>query len=160
MSATTRRRLDAATGVTFVVLITVALALPGTPPKAQDSIEAVTAVVLEHRRAVLISGYIGGLAAMAYLWFLGTVRSYLDASAVDEAAEASKFGFGLFLLASVPLVLVSAVALFAERGLFQLGGVIDVGGAIPALLWIAALSVVMMRGVSAPGVAAIAGRIP
>jgi len=160
MSATTRRRLDAATGVTFVVLITVALALPGTPPKAQDSIEAVTAVVLEHRRAVLISGYIGGLAAMAYLWFLGTVRSYLDASAVDEAAGASKFGFGLFLLASVPLVLVSAVGLFAERGLFQLGGVIDVGGAIPALLWIAALSVVMMRGVAAPGVAAIAGRIP
>ena len=55
---------------------------------------------------------------------------------------------------------MSAVVSFAERGSFQLGGVIDVGGAIPALLWIAALSVVMMRGVSAPGVAAIAGRIP
>lgn len=217
MSATTRRRLDAATGAAFVALITVALALPGQPPKAEDSIEAVTTVLIGHRRAFLISGYVGGLAAMAYLWFLGSVRSYLGAGAADDSAgaasaggifaiallllgmtmfsgvaflaarlghpalvraftdtgnsaiEASKFGFGLFLLAVarsgaasgllprwltglgfvfVPLILLSAVALFAERGPFQFGGVFDLAGAIPALLWIAALSIVMMRSVS------------
>ncbi len=97
MSATTRRRLDAGTGAAFVVLITVALALPGQPPRAEDSIATLTTVLIEHRRAFLLS----------------------------------------------------AVALLVERGPFQFGGVFDVAGAIPALLWIAALSVVMVRGVSA-----------
>ena len=218
MSATTRRRLDAATGTAFVALIVVALALPGQPPKADDSIETVTTLLVDHRRAFLISGYVGGLAAMAYLWFLGSVRSYLGAGSADEASgaasaggifaiallllgmtmlsgvafvvarsghpalvraftdsgnsaiEASKFGFGLFLLAVsragatsgllprwltrlgfafVPLILVSAASLFVERGPFQFGGVIDVAGGLPALLWIAALSVVMVPSVSA-----------
>jgi hypothetical protein len=52
-------------------------------------------------------------------------------------------------MAIVPLILVSAVCLFVDRGPFQFGGVVDVAGSVPALLWIAALSVVIMRSESA-----------
>lgn len=214
MSDARRRRLDAASGVAFVVLVTLALALPGQPPRADDPLEKVTAVLVDHRAAFLASGYIAGLAAMAYLWFLGSVADYLrpagrgDATATawaggvfaitllllgmamfggvafvaarvgapalvraftdtgNTAIETSKFGFGVFLLAVsragavggqlprwltrlgllvVPFILLSAVSLFVDRGPFQFGGAIDVGGAVPALMWIVALSVVMMR---------------
>jgi hypothetical protein len=96
------------------------------------------------------------------------VRAFTDTG--NGAIETSKFGFGLFVLAVsrsgaasgllprwltrlgmaiVPLILVSAVCLFVDRGPFQFGGVVDVAGSVPALLWIAALSVVIMRSESA-----------
>lgn len=80
-----------------------------------------------------------------------------------------KFGFAVFVLAvsragmardvvprwlvwlgvlSVVLMVVSAAALFRDRGIFQFGGTVDLAGSVPALLWIAALSVVMMRAES------------
>ncbi len=214
MSDTTRRRLDAATGIAFVVLMTVALFLPGQPPKAEDPIEKITAILIDERSAFLVGSYITGLGAMAYLWFLGSVRDYLRARGAGEltaaasaggvfaitllvlgmmmfngvafvaarlgdpalvraftdtgniAIEMSKFGFGVFMLAvsrsgassgllprwlvrlgavSVPFMLASAVSLFMDRGIFQFGGVIDIGGGVPAQVWIVALSVVMMR---------------
>lgn len=219
MSEATRRWIDAATGLGFVVLMTVALALPGQPPKADDPLEKVTAILIGHRTAFLASGYIAGLAAMAYLWFLGSVSAYLRPAEQDGATgavwaagvfaiallllgmamfsgvafvaarlgapalvraftdtgntaiETSKFGFALFLLAvsragatggqlprwltrlgflAVPVIVLSAVSLFVDRGPFQFGGAIDVGGAIPALVWIVALSVVMMRKAGTP----------
>jgi len=207
-------RLDAATGVLFVVLMTMALLLPGQPPKAEDPVETITAVLVDRRGAFLVGGYLAGLATMAYLWFLGSVREYLhgrgghgSASAAtaggvfaitamlvgmlmfsgvafvaarlgeqavvramtdigNSVIEVSKFGFAVFVLGvlraargngglprwlvrlglvAVPALLVSAVALFVDRGPFQFGGVIDLGGSVPALLLILGLSFVMMR---------------
>ena len=215
MSQLIPQRFDAATGVAFVVLITAALLLPGRPPKADDSIETITALLIERREAFLFGGYIAGLAAMAFLWFLGGVRDYLrvlGAAELTTAAcasgtfaitlmvvgmmmfngvafvaarlgdpplvraltdtgngviEMTKFGFAAFILAvcraaaptgrlpcwlirfgagSAVLMVASAVALFVDHGIFQFGGVIDLGGAIPAELWIATLSIIMMRG--------------
>ena len=223
MSDPRRRRLDAATGLVFVLLMTVALFLPGPPPKAEDSVDLITAMLVRERDAFLVGGYVAGLAAMAYLWFLGSVRDYLDRHGADEPEpaaavaggvfaialmltgittiggvafaaarlgdpalvraandtgtfliETSKFGFAVFVLAvsragmarngaargilpgwliglgavSVVLMVASAAALFRDHGIFQFGGVIDVAGSAPGLLWIAALSLVMTR--SAP----------
>jgi len=53
--------------------------------------------------------------------------------------------FVVLMTVAVPALLVSAVALFIDRGPFQFGGVIDLGGSVPALLWILSLSFVMMR---------------
>jgi hypothetical protein len=214
MASTTRRRLDAATGVAFAVLMSVALALPGQPPRASDDADTIAAILIDRRGAFLVSGYVAGVAAMAYLWFLGTVRAHLggrDATHLAAAASAggvfaitvlllgmmmfngtafaaarlgdpalvraftdtgngaiefSKFGFAVFVLAisrsgassgllprwltrlgalAVVLMVGSAVSLFVDRGILQFGGPIDVGGGVPALLWIAALSTVMMR---------------
>ncbi len=214
MSERTRRRFDATTGLAFVALVSVALILPGQPPKAEDSIQTITALLVDRRAAFLVSGYVAGLAVMAYLWFLGGVRDHLRGRGVDGldgvasaggvfavtvmllgmamfggvafaaarlgdpplvraftdtgniAIEMSKFGLAVFVLAvssagassgalpgwlvrlgiaSVPMMLVSAVALFVDHGVFQFGGAIDLGGAVPALVWIVALSVVMLR---------------
>src|SRR5262249_28925216 len=204
---------DAATGMAFVVLMTLALALPGQPLRAEDSIEHITAVLVDHRVQFLVGGYVAGLAAMAYLWFLGSVRDFLRQGGAEHATtaaaaagvfaitvlllgmamfsgvafvaaglghpalvraftdtgntviEISKFGFALFLLAvsrtgaasgllprwltrlgvlSVPLILASAVALFVGSGPLQFGGVVDLAGAVPPMLSIAALTIVMM----------------
>jgi len=214
MSERTQRRLEAATGLAFVVLMSVALVLPGQPPKAQDSIETISALLLDRRWAFLVGSYVAGLAVMAYLWFLAGVRDYLRARGADRlggaacaggvfaitvmlvgmamfsgvafvaarlgdpplvraltdtgnmAIEMSKFGFAVFVLAvsssgrergglprwlvqlgiaSVPVMLVSAIALFVDHGVFQFGGLVDLGGAVPALVWIGGLSGVMLR---------------
>ena len=46
--------------------------------------------------------------------------------------------------AGAAFAILMAVALFVDRGILQFGGVVDIAGGIPALLWIAALSVVMV----------------
>ncbi|SRR6266404_1910614 len=213
MSESTRTRLDAATGALFALLMTTALVLPGQPPKADDAVETVIALLVDRRRAFLVGGYVAGLAAMAFLWFVSALCNYLrgrDAAehagaifiagvfaisstitgvmliggvafaaarfgdpavvrALNDAGtfliETSKFGFAVLLLAaarsgapdalprglrtfalvSVPLVLLSALALVVDGGIFQFGGVVDLAGGAPPLLWIVAASVVMMR---------------
>jgi len=47
--------------------------------------------------------------------------------------------------AEMPLVLISAVALIVDRGIFQFGGAGDLAGGVPPLVWIVAASIVMMR---------------
>jgi len=217
MSDIARRRTDAATGTAFAVLLTVALLLPGPPPKAEDSVRTITALLLEKRTAFLVGSYVAGIATIAYLWFLGAVDDFLRARGTagyagaaaaggvfaivvvlvgmvmfggvafvaaglgDDAVvraltdtgnmviETSKFGFAVLVLAvsrsgatngvlprwllalgavAVPLLVVSAVALFVDHGPFQFGGVVDLGGTVPALLWIVGLSVVMFRRAS------------
>jgi ABC-type sulfate transport system permease component len=52
------------------------------------------------------------------------------------------------------LMVGSAVALFVDRGILEFGGVVDIAGGIPAFLWIAALSVVMVLDTRAGAAAA------
>src|SRR2546429_435820 len=196
--------------------MSVALFLPGPPPKADDSIGKITAMLVEQRRAVLLGGYVAGLAVLCYLWFLGSVWRHLTTGTRDQtglaiaacgggllavtltllgmamfsgvafkaaalgdpalvraltdagntAIDTAKFGLAAFLLApcrsgaasgvlprwlvgagvaAAGLLIVSAVALFVDHGAFQFGGPVDLGGGIPAVLWIAALSLTIMR---------------
>jgi len=216
MSSSGARQLDAASGIAFVILMSVALFLPGPPPKADDSIGTITAMLVEQRRAFLVGGYVAGLAVLCYLWFLGSVWRHLTTGTRDQtglaiaacgggllavtltllgmamfsgvafkaaalgdpalvraltdagntAIDTAKFGLAAFLLATcrsgaasgvlprwlvgagvaaAGLLIVSAVALFVDHGPFQFGGPVDLGGGIPAVLWIAALSLTMMR---------------
>jgi hypothetical protein len=223
MANPTGRQLDAAAGAAFAILMAVALALPGQPPRASDDAATIVAILTDRRTAFLVSGYVAGFAAMAYLWFLGSVRDYLGgrgaaslagtagaggvfaitllllgmlmfngtafaaerlgdpalvrafADTGNSAIETSKFGFAVFVLAlsrcgaasgllprwltrlgalSGLLMVGSAVALFVDRGILQFGGVVDIAGGIPALLWIAALSVVMVLDTRAGAAAA------
>ena len=92
------------------------------------------------------------------------VRALTDAG--NTAIDSAKFGLAAFLLATcrsgaasgvlprwlvgagvaaAGLLIVSAVALFVDHGPFQFGGPVDLGGGIPAVLWIAALSLTMVR---------------
>jgi peptidoglycan/LPS O-acetylase OafA/YrhL len=94
------------------------------------------------------------------------VSSASSACAGNTAIETAKFGLAAFLLATcrsgaasgvlprwlvgagvaaASLLIVSAVALFIDHGPFQFGGPVDLGGGLPAVVWIAALSLAMAR---------------
>src|SRR5437870_11252820 len=88
MSSSGTPRLDALSGIAFVILMSVALFLPGPPPKADDSIGTITAMLVEQRRAFLVGGYVAGLAVLCYLWFLGSVWRHLTTGTPDQTGLA------------------------------------------------------------------------
>ena len=89
------RRWDAATGIGFVVLVSVGLLLPGVPPKADASINEIRSF-FAHRGAILASDFLIGLGWALFLWFLGSVRSYLRAGEGSEGQlSAAPFGGGV-----------------------------------------------------------------
>src|SRR5256885_14390358 len=115
------RRFDAATGIGFAVLTVVGLALPGTPPKADDPITKISGFLVVHRKDILIGNFVLGLGGALFLWFLGTFRSYLRAGEGGEGRlSAAAFGAGV---AGVGLLLAGAAILnavtfdLARRGL-------------------------------------------
>jgi hypothetical protein len=90
------RRYDAATGIGFAVLAVVGLLLPGAPPKADDSSEKIATFFTDHRSDILTSNLVLGVAAVLFLWFLGTLRSYLRAAEGGEGRlSAAAFGGGV-----------------------------------------------------------------
>jgi hypothetical protein len=91
------RRLEAGTGAAFAILMAVALFLPGQPPRASDDAETIVAILTDRRTAFLVSGYVAGFAAMAYLWFLGSVRDYLGGRGPAGLARTASAG-GVFAI--------------------------------------------------------------
>ena len=90
------RRFDAATGIGFAVLTVVAFLLPGTPPKADDPTAKIAAFLGDHRKEILVGNFLLGLGAVLFLWFLGSLRSYLRAAEGGEGRlSAAAFGGGV-----------------------------------------------------------------
>jgi hypothetical protein len=100
------RRFDAATGIGFAVLAVVALLIPGTPPKADDSTTKLGNYFSDHHSDLLTANLLLGLAAVMFLWFLGSLRSYLRAAEGGEGRlSAAAFGGGV---AGIALLLAGA----------------------------------------------------
>jgi hypothetical protein len=115
------RRLDAATGILAIVLWIVGFALPGAPPTADDPPADVTTFFVDHRGAILAGTFVAGLGSVAFLWFLGSLRSYLrEAEGGLGRLSAAAFGGGV---AAVTLLITSLTALSA--GAFEVGGLGD-----------------------------------
>jgi hypothetical protein len=105
------RRWDAATGIGFVVVGAVAFILPGTPPKADDSSQEVAKFFVDKRDELLTSSALWLLAFAFFLWFLGSLRSYLRAAEGGEGRlSAAAFGGGV---AAAALILAAICALNA-----------------------------------------------
>ena len=103
------RRFDAATGIGFAVLALVAFLLPGTPPKADDPILSIATYLSDKRSEILTASLLIGVSAVFFLWFLGSLRSYLRAGEGGEGRlSAAAFGAGVagiaLLLAGVALL--------------------------------------------------------
>jgi hypothetical protein len=217
------RRVDAATGLVFAVLFLVAFLLPGAPPKADASTHTIINFFTGKRGSILAGNYILGVGSLFFVWFLGSLRSYLRAAEGGEGRLSSAafggglvgiavtlagvavfngiafkvahqgdgtlirglfdadnalftvaaFGFAAFFAATscsaarsgafapwiywsgsvIALIqLVSGVALFAGSGFFAVGGAFGLIGLLLALLWTAAVSVVMIQRRSIPPV--------
>ena len=70
-------KLAAATGIAFVALILVSSFIVPQQLKIDDPLSKIARHYRDHRSALLWSGYLGGLAVVFVLWFVGTVASYL-----------------------------------------------------------------------------------
>src|SRR2546423_3390063 len=103
------RRFDAATGIGFAVLAGVAFVLPGAPPKADDSIAKIADFFVDHRGSILAGDYLLGVAAILFLWFVGSLRSYLRAGEGGEGRlSAAALGGGV---AGITLLLAAEALL-------------------------------------------------
>ena len=73
-------RLAPLTGVLFVVLLVVALVLGGEPPDADAPRGEVLDYWTDKETEAMVSSFLGALAMVPYLWFVGTLRSALRAA--------------------------------------------------------------------------------
>ena len=69
-------RLGAATGIVFVFLTLLALFIGGQPGAAPDVVQ----YFVDNRGRLLVQTFLAGLASIFFLWFLGSVWSYLRAA--------------------------------------------------------------------------------
>jgi hypothetical protein len=83
------RRLTAAAGILLTVFFVVALLLPGTPPKADDSVQEITKFLVDKRGSLLAGDVFLGLGGLAFLVFAGGLRRYLAAASQDAGGLAA-----------------------------------------------------------------------
>jgi hypothetical protein len=78
MNQSPYKRMSAASGAVFVVLLNAVLLAPGAPPKARDSAKAI-AVALADQRGVILGGmFATGIALLFGLWFFAFVARWLS----------------------------------------------------------------------------------
>src|SRR5215210_6258911 len=146
-------RFDAAAGIAFVVLIVAASLLPGTPPAATDPVADIRRFFVDERDNLQAATFFTGLAAIALLWFLGTLRGHLRAAegGTGRLTEVA-FGSGIALLA---LALVgSALGLAPTLHAAQLDDA-AVRGLYDAQIYVYALIAFPAAGLTAASAAVI-----
>lgn len=101
MNQTRTERLDAAAGIAFVVLFLIAALVPGQPPVATDPIGDIRDFFSDERESLQAATFFTGLAIIAFLWFLGTLRGRLRvAEGGTGRLTAVAFGSGLVVAAT------------------------------------------------------------
>lgn len=121
------------------MLALIGFGLPGSPPKADDSLTEIAKFFSDKRDEVLVGNFLIGVAAILFLWFAGALRSYLRSGEGGEGRlSAASFGGGI---AGIALMLAGAAVLnmfafeFAKDGEVPALGraVFDASGAFFAM---------------------------
>ena len=99
---------DAATGIVGMVVITIGFLLRARRRRPDDSVVKVTNFFVDNRDAILAGNALWRSAAAFFLWWLGSLRSYLRAGEGGEGRlSAAAFGGGI---AGVALTLAGAAS--------------------------------------------------
>jgi hypothetical protein len=148
-------RTDAAAGIAFVVLILISAFVAGTPPKVTDPTPDIRRFLVDERDSLQAAAFFTGLAMIALLWFLGTLRAELRALEGGEGRLAEiAFGSGIALIALTLAGTALAVAptLHAQqlnpstlRALFDTQGYVYTLIAFPVAGLAASSSAVLLR---------------
>ena len=94
-------RLAAATGIVFAVVAAIGLLIVPLPPEPGASAGAITSYFTENRSRLLAQVWVLGLAGVFFLWFLGSLRSYLRAAEGQTGRlSAVVFGAGIAAFAA------------------------------------------------------------
>ena len=88
------RRAAASMGVVSVALLLGALFLPGAPARTADPVAHLSQVLVDKRGAFTVGVYLGGLAVVALIVFLGAVRDFLSRHRADPAAAVTAMAGG------------------------------------------------------------------
>jgi hypothetical protein len=116
-------------GIVFVVLVIVTSLIGGSPPMPADSDQEITRYFHDNKDALRIGAYLGGLAGLVFLWFLGSLFGRLRAAeggAGRKAGVALTGGVVLVGLALVANSLTAYAALHNEAasGFFRLSAIV------------------------------------
>jgi membrane-associated HD superfamily phosphohydrolase len=145
-------RYGAATGMIFVGLVILGFIVQPKPPDADASAAEVLQYVSDHQNALHIVQLIFALAGIAFLWFLGALRSALAAAEGGENRLATTaYGAGLVAIAAqiVSFGLVAAAALHpVANGPAVTHALVDASLLVPAVAIPAVLVFFVANGIS------------
>jgi hypothetical protein len=154
----TERSLSLA-GVVFVVLTLISAFLPGSPPKPSDSAEKIAKFVVDKNDQLRWAGFVGLLAAIVLLGWLGAVWRTLRraeggtpmlavGTALGAGLAAALFSIGGILMSVVAIVGPVQLGKTDTRFFYILFNALGSGGAIGLALFIGAFaSVILETGV-------------
>jgi hypothetical protein len=107
MTESNLRKSAAIAGVLFVVLLVVSFVLILPAPMADKSAAKIVSWYAKHREAVYVSGALGALSSVAFLWFLGYLHH-----AVSALSGTTRFLSSVLLASGVyTLTVVAATSL-------------------------------------------------
>ncbi len=136
--------------IAFVVLLIASVLIGGSPPKVTDSAAKITKYFSDNQDALKIGSYLGGLALIPFLWFLGTLfgrlrRAEGGAGRVSQIALIG--GVVLVALAMVgnAITAVGALHLDQSAGAFIVASAVFGYVSFAAAGFVAATSVVVLR---------------
>jgi hypothetical protein len=111
-------RYGLAAGIVFVVLVVVGALIGGTPPKPTDSVPKTFSFFHDNQDALKVGAYLNGLAAVAFLWFLGSLWGRMrraEGTASRLSVIALVGGIGLVVLALAADTVNAYLALYIDE---------------------------------------------
>ncbi len=158
MNDTKWEQYGALAGLVFVILVVVGAFITWTtPPSPDDSFQDIAQYYQQHTGAIKAGAFLTGLAAVAFLWFLGSLWSTLRRSEDTRRLATIATGGGIAGLilavtayavnATLVIVLDSRDALQAvnPKFFYTLSGVIGGMGNFGVAVLVAAVGVAVLR---------------
>src|SRR6266508_2833149 len=147
-------RIAAVSGLLFVALLMLTVFMVPRPPDPGTPADAFRTFFADNDNAIRISVFVAGLAGIAFLWFLGSLRAYLRrAEPQGGRLSAVAFGAGIAALAAVaPSYGLQATAASTATGGGGAGLVLllyDLGFALQTLAAFAGAALVGAASISA-----------
>ena len=153
------RRSDrslALAGVVFVVLMLIAGLLPGSPPKPNDSAAKIVKFVTDKNDQLRWAGFVGVLASIVLLGWLGAVWRLLRraeggvvrlavGAALGAAMAAALFNAAGVLMSTVAIVGAPSIGPSGTRFFYLLFGGLGAAGGIGLALFVGATSTVIIQ---------------
>jgi preprotein translocase subunit YajC len=151
-------RYGAAAGLVFVILVVVGALIAGQPPNPDDSLREIGEYYEDHTGTIKAGAFLTGLAAVAFLWFLGSLWSTLRRSEDTRRLATIAVGGGIVgLITAVIAFAVNATAAIAfdadreailavnPKFIYLLSGTIGGMGNFGVAVLVAATAVAVMR---------------
>ena len=118
MTEVSYRRAGGAAGIIAMALLVIGFFLPGSPPKADDSLQEFSSFLVDKRGSILAGDFLIGLGSALFLLWLSSLRGYLGASDRDGTLPRVALGGGMIAVAlNLVGAALSAGTVFEAAGL-------------------------------------------